>query len=116
MMVGNVAGLGFTYAMQYLIELRPKYDPTVGPWTPASVLLVSVVGLSALVVYTFQGKYLRLEADRNAERDLEDSLLAEDIARGSGRGYGSRVGGEGGAGDGGRDDEAWDGVHHSFSA
>ena len=111
MMVGNVAGLGFTYAMQYLIELRPKYDPAEGPWTPASVLLVSMVGASTLVVYMFQGEYLRLEADRNAERDLDDSLLEDDIARGSGRGYGSAAG-ERGVGDG----EAWDGVHHSFSA
>ncbi len=78
MLVGNVAGLGLTYFMQYLVSLRPKYDAAMGRMTPVSWCLLGAVGASAMIVFTFQGRYLRLEAEKKEEQQgllLHDDLL-----------------------------------------
>lgn len=79
MLVGNVAGLGLTYLMQYLVSLRPTYDPELGRMTPVSWCLLGAVAFSAAVVFSFQGKYLRLDAEK-IRREQESLLLQDELA------------------------------------
>mmetsp|Transcript_25772 Transcript_25772/g.62257 ORF Transcript_25772/g.62257 Transcript_25772/m.62257 type:complete len:320 (+) Transcript_25772:1-960(+) len=65
MLVGNVLGLGFTYAIAGLAALVPDThaianDPGV---LPVGWMSLSVVAFSMLTLYLFTGKYLRLQAD-----------------------------------------------------
>jgi|Transcript_31758 hypothetical protein len=65
MLVGNLLGLGFTYAIQGLCDLTPDTASITASsgllpfgWFSAALLTGSVV-----VVFNFHGDYLRLQAD-----------------------------------------------------
>ena len=77
MLVGNVGGLGCTYLLQYLIALEPVYIPPAHRHTPGGALLggllslfspagwflLGTVGLSSIVIFTYNGQYRRLHAE-----------------------------------------------------
>jgi len=90
MLVGNLFGLGFTYLMQYLISLQPKYhaNGNNAMFTYAGYLLLIVVGFSGCVIATFKGKYKRLEAEKVEEEFDEETTLQSDMANYSTVGHG----------------------------
>ena len=95
--MGNIAGLGFTYLMQYLITLDPgDGQATDKPWylrrpcTPAAYLLVGVVGFSAAVIMCFQGRYKRLEAE--GAMGVAAAAAEEEGVLGANKGHGSHAG------------------------
>eukprot|EP00966_Prymnesium_polylepis_P052745 1221341-Prymnesium_polylepis.1 len=74
MLVGNLVGLGFTYAIEGLCSLTPDAhaiaaDPGLLPF---GWLSLAVVGGGLLIIFQFRGEYLRLAADTasGAERLL----------------------------------------------
>ena len=74
MLVGNVVGLGFTYVMEWMILNGAGYKKEV-VFTPVGVLLLSVVGCASGVVFSFQGRYKRLEAEGERERERARVLI-----------------------------------------
>ena len=90
MLVGNLFGLGFTYLMQFLISLQPKYhaNGNNSMFTYAGYLLLIVVGFSGCVIATFKGKYKRLETEKVEEEFDEETTLQSDMASYSTVGHG----------------------------
>lgn len=71
MLVGNIGGLAFTYLLQYLISLESIYNAHRGPFSTAAWFLLGSVGFSMIIVASFNGKYLRLDAERETAGPAE---------------------------------------------
>lgn len=63
--VGNVLGGIFVFFLQYLITLAPVSNSGL-IFTPASIFILCCLVIATLVLFTYNGPYLRLEAERGA--------------------------------------------------
>ena len=79
MTAGNIFGVGFIFAAQYLISLKPIYSPHDSFMTPVAWLLVGVFLVCVVGVITFKGKYLRLQAEAG-DFEGEDSQFRMNAA------------------------------------
>ena len=75
MLVGNLLGLGFTYAIQGLCALTPDAESVSSSpgLLPFGWFAITVVAGAMCCVFNFNGQYLRLEAD---QAGAPDRLLA----------------------------------------
>ena len=70
LLFGNTLGIGLTFAMQYLISLRPCWYLAPEPagfsrqLTPVSYLFFAALSVAMVFVMIFYGKYKRLAAER----------------------------------------------------
>ena len=82
MSVGNLLGAVFIYAYQELIDLRKNYCTETGGFlkkmfNPAAILTLSVVCFASAFIFTYNGPYKRLEAEKQ-EAMLRESISDDD--------------------------------------
>ena len=56
----NVLGLGFTFGLQFLIDV-PAFGPP--PLLPSNVFIVASITAAAIIVCFYHGEYKRLERE-----------------------------------------------------
>ena len=62
----------FIYLLiKILIQMRQTYS---GIWTPASIALIIITALCAILYYSFDGEYLRLHAESATHEHHYDSI------------------------------------------
>eukprot|EP01035_Chromulina_nebulosa_P016801 gene16801-22283_t len=71
---GNVLGIGFVFGLQVLLSTTDSHYHT--PFLPSNFFIVGTVFLAWLIILPYNGKYKRLQCEKNNESSsLNESML-----------------------------------------